>query len=193
MLHDRIVGDFGALGVRGCLALEEERPLEEMVPPEVVVSLDDSAVHVRDEEDGGQDEETEAGPERDRDDKPGRPLVQTELWRSLVDDRQGADGAGDQEEEGRGPDSPGDRVGPEVDHQLDQHEDDGGEDARDGRSHCETGEDGTEALAIVPAPLDALGTDRRDTDTGDGGHQRVCRGHMGVVTCAPHDPDRCTS
>lgn len=212
VLDDGVVGDLGLLGVGGGGAAEVEGTLEDVVPADGLVLLDNLAVDVGDEEEAGEDGDTEAGAEDDGGDPPGGLLRQTETGGALVDDGERAHGGGDEEEEGRGPDGPGDGVGPHVDDELDEHEDDGGEAARNGGSHEETGEDGTETLALVPAPLNTLwrlasrrsaaverviktytGANSGDTDTGDGGHERVGGRNVGRVARAPHDPDGSTS
>lgn len=188
LLNDGVVGDLGLLGVGGGRALEEERALEEVVPLDGVVLLDDLGVDVGNEEDGGQNGETATGTQGDGGDVPSGLLVQAQVGRSLVDDGQGAYGTGYEEEEGRGPDSPGDGVLADVDDELDEHEDDGAEARRDGGSHAQAGEDGTETLSVVPSPLDLVGTGGGDTDASDGGDERISRGDVGGVPRAPHDP-----
>lgn len=73
------------------------------------------------------------------------------------------------------------------------HKDDSTEGSTASGSHEQTAEDGTETRAIVPSPLDTLGTDGSNTDTSNGGDETVSRADVGTVPCAPHDPDRGTS
>lgn len=103
---------------------------------------------------------------------------------------RGADGAGDEEEERRGVDGPGDGPLARVHGELDEHEDGGGEAGRDGGSHDQAGKDGTQALAVVPSPLDLRGADGGDADAGDGRDERVGGRDVGRVPRAPHDPGR---
>lgn len=189
LLHNGVVGNVGLLGVGGSLTLEQKRAADDIPPLEGVVLLDDLGVDVGDEEDGGQEEETEANAERHGNDVPGGLLGETKLGGALVHDGERADGAGNQEEEGRGPHSPGNGVLAHVDDDLDQHEDDGAEASSNSRGHGQTGEDGTESRAAVPAPLNTANTSRGNTDTGNGRDERVCRRDVGRVARAPHDPD----
>lgn len=121
VLHHSVVGDGSTLGISRGLTLEQSRTLEDVVPLQGVVLLDDLAVDERNEEDGSENEQAEADTESDGSDVPSGLVGQTETGRALVDDGEGADGTGDEEEEGGGPDSPGDRVGAEVDDDLDEH------------------------------------------------------------------------
>lgn len=101
VLHDGIVGDHGevfTVGRGG--SLEEEGSHERVVPLDGRVSLDDLGVNVGDEKEGRQDKHAESDTEDDRGNVPSGFLVETELGRSLVDDRQSADGRGDEEEKG---------------------------------------------------------------------------------------------
>lgn len=194
VLHDSVVGNSAVFDSIGrSLALEQSRTPEDVVPLEGVVLLDDLGVDEGDEEDGGKDEQAEANAEGDGGNVPCGLVGQTETRRPLVDDGEGADGTGDEEEEGGGPDGPGDGVGAKVNDELDEHKDDGPESSTASRGHDETAEDGTETLAIVPSPLDTLGTDSRNTDTSNGGDERVGRADVGVVPGAPHDPGSGTS
>ena len=129
LLDDGIVGHVGlqVLKVGRGGALEEEGALEDHPPLERGVLLDDLGVHEGDEEEAGEEEEAEADAEADGGDVPRGLVVEAEVRGALVDDREGADGAGDQEEEGRGVDSPRDGVLAHMDRELDEHEDDGGE------------------------------------------------------------------
>ena len=115
-----------------------------------------------------QDGNTSTGTHSDRGDVPSGLLAKTKVRRALVDDGQGANGSGDQEEERGSPDSPWDRVLAQVHNQLDQHEDSCTKAGRDGWGHAETSKDSTETLAIVPSPLNLVGTSECDTDTGNG-------------------------
>lgn len=120
MLHDSVIRNRCALSIGGCLTAEQSGTLEDVVPLEGVVLLDDLAVNKGDEEDGGENAETDANAEGDGGDVPGGLLAQAETGGALVDDGEGADCAGDEEEEGRGPDGPGDGVGSEVDDDFDE-------------------------------------------------------------------------
>lgn len=193
VLDDGVVGDLSELGIGGGNPLEEKRTLEDIPELEGVVLLDHLGVNEGNEEEGGQDEETEANAESDRSNVPSRLVRQAKPWRTLVNDGQGADRAGDEEEEGRGPNGPGNRVATDVDHELDQGEDHRAENTGRDRGHAETGKDGSKAGATVPSPLDLAGAHGSDTDTGDGRNQRVGRRNVGGVACTPHDPDGSTS
>ena len=148
VLDGGVVGNLGLRGIGRCLALEEQRTLDDIGDLEGVILLDNPGVDIGQEEQSGQDEESEAYTEGDRGDVPGRLLVQLETGRSLVNDGKGADSSGDEEEEGRSPDSPLDGVTTLVNSVLDQREDNGTEAARDEGSHAETGEDSTETLIV---------------------------------------------
>ncbi len=161
-----------------------------MVPADGRVTLDDEGVDVGNEEESGNGADATAGTQGDGDNVVRRLLVQAQVGAALVDDGQGADGTGDKEEEGRGIDGPGRRVLAHVDHHLDEHEDDASEAGRDGRGHTETGENGTESLTVIPAPLDLGSTDSGDTDAGNSRDERVGRRDVGGVLGAPHDPRR---
>ena len=148
MLDGGVVGNLGLRGVGRRLALEKQWALEDVGELESVVLLDDPSVNVWQEEKGGQDHESKTNTEGDRGDVPGRLLVQLKTGRSLVNDGKGTDSTGDEEEEGRSPDSPLDGVTTLVDGVLDQGEDDGTEASGDERSHAKTGEDSTQALRL---------------------------------------------
>ncbi len=154
-----------------------------------MVLLDDLGVDEGDEEDSGEEEEAKTDAEADGSDVPRRLVVEAEIRGALVDDREGADGAGDQEEEGRGVDSHGDGVLAHMHRHLDEHKDDGSEAARDEGGGTQAGKDGTETRAASPAPLDLARADGSDTDTRDGGDERVGGRDVGGVAGAPHDPD----
>ena len=182
-----------------------------MVPLQGVVLANDALVDIGDEKQKGQDCKGNAGTDRDSGDPVSRLLAETEFGRALVNNGQCTDSTGDQEEEGRGVDSPGDRIDPHVDDSLDEHEDGSTKDSRDERGHDKTSEDGTKTLATcsilsagfgsketynqhtIPTPLNTFDTNSGNTDTSNRGNERVGRRHMGIVSCAPHDPDRCTS
>ena len=192
VLDDSVVGYLGELGIRRSSSAEERGTLDDIPDLEGVVLLDDLAVDEGNEEQGREDEQTESDSEGDAGNVPTRLVSQTKSRRSLVDDRQGADGTGDQEEDRRGPDSPAHGVLADVHGVLDEREDDRAEDARRNRCHAEAGEDGSQAGAVVPSPLNLAGADCGNTNTCDGGNERVCRGNVGRVACAPHDPDSST-
>ena len=71
---------------------------------------------------------------------------------------------------------------------LDQQEDGGTETGGDSRGHTETGKDGSETFSFVPSPLDLGGTDGGNSDTGNGGNERVGGRDVGRVSSTPHDP-----
>lgn len=79
-----------------------------------------------------------------------------------------------------------------MDNQLNEHENGSTETSCDKRSHYQSRENGTKTLAFVPAPLNALGTDSSDTDTCNGGDERIGGRDVSVVSCTPHDPGGCT-
>jgi len=80
-----------------------------------------------------------------------------------------------------------------VNDKLDQQEDGGTETSGDGGGHTETGKDGSETFSFVPSPLNLRGTDGSDSDTGNGGNERVGGRDVGRVSSTPHDPGGCTS
>jgi hypothetical protein len=189
VLDDGIVGN-GRLGtgVRRSGAAEEERTVDEVPPLEGVVLLDHLGMDERNEEDGGEKSDTGSGSHDDRDDPPLGLLAQSQGRRTLVDDRQGAESTGNEEEEGRGVDGPGDGILSHVNNNLDEGKDDGTETGRDGGRHPESGVDGSETFSVVPSPLNLRSTDGRNTNTSDGRDERVGRGDVGRMTSAPHDP-----
>lgn len=128
---------------------------------------------VRDEEQGSQEAETEADAKGDRNNVPRRLLIKAQIWRALVNNRESADGTGDEEKEGGGVDGPRYGISAHVNQQLDEHEDDGTEATGDEGGHAEAGEDGTETGTLGPTPLHLVGADGGDTNTGDGRDERV--------------------
>lgn len=188
VLDNSVVGDTGVLGIRRSGAAEEKRSSPGIPPAEGVVLLDDNSVDEGDEEDGRHEEETPADTESESGDVPSRLLSETETGRSLVHNGECADGTSNEEEEGRGPDSPLDGVLADMHDILDKQEDDGSKDTGNGRSHTETSKDSTETLTTVPAPLNLASTNGSDTDTSERRDERVCRRDVGVVLCAPHNP-----
>lgn len=192
VLDDGVVGDDGLAGLEGVgggSALEEGGAEDEHPALDGVVSLQDLGVDVGNEEERGEKHDSSTGAHGHGRDVPSGLLVEAEVRRTLVDDGHGADGTRNQEEERRGVDRPLGRVLAHVHDDLDEHEDGGSESSGDGRRHPETSEDGAETLAAVPAPLNLGGTDGGDTHTSNGGDQRVCRGDVGGVARAPHDPE----
>ena len=188
VLDDSVVRDLGPVSIGRGWAFEEQRAQDEHPPLDGVVPLDNLGVHEGNEEEGRQERNTKACPQSNGGNiRPGL-LVQAEAGRALVDDGHCANGTGDEEEQGRGVDGPRHGILAHVHHDLDEHEDGSGKAGGNGRSHPETGEDGTETLAAVPAPLDLAGPDGRDTDASDGGDERVGRRDVGRVSRAPHDP-----
>jgi hypothetical protein len=185
VVNDSIVGDLSELGISGGLAREEQRSEENVVPLEGVILLDDTLVDVGNEEQKGQEGKCHTRADRDTGDPVSGLGTETKFRRSLVNNGQCANGAGNQEEEGRGVNSPGNRVDSHVDGGLDEHEDGGTKDSRDEGSHNETREDGTETRALcknlvswvpiikttishtVPAPLYTLDTNGSNTNTSD--------------------------
>lgn len=189
VLDNGIVGDAGLLGVLRGGAPEEHGAVDDVPEAQGVVLLDNLGVDKGHEEEGRHDKQTKANTKSDGNDVPGGLLGETQAGGALVDNGEGADGAGNEEEEGRGPDGPGNRVLALVNGELDEHEDDGGKDGRDGRGHGQTGKDGTETRALVPSPLDAAGADSSDTDTSKRRDERVGGRDVGRVASAPHHPD----
>jgi hypothetical protein len=193
VLDDSVVADVGSLNTLGGGTAEEKRTLEDVVPADGVVALDDNSVEVGNEEEEREESETNTAGDGDGSDIPRGLLVETKVGRSLIDDGERTNGTGDEEEEGSSPDSPWDGILAEMDSELDQHEDDGTEAGRGGGSHSETSEDSTKTLALIPAPLNVLRTGNSDTDTSNRGDERVGGRDMSRVLGAPHDPDRSTS
>lgn len=188
VLDNSVVGNVSEVSVGGSRALEEEGSVEEHPPLDSVIALDDSGVNKGNEEPGGQESDTSASAHGDGGNVPTGLALQAKLGRSLVDNGESANGTGDEEEEGRGPDSPGDGVLAQVNNKLDEHEDGSTEASRDGGSHTETSKDGTESLTLVPTPLDLVSSNGGNTDTSNGRDERVCGGDVGRVSRAPHDP-----
>jgi hypothetical protein len=75
-----------------------------------------------------------------------------------------------------------------VHDQLNQHEDGCTKASRNSRGHSKTSKDSTEALAIVPSPLDLVSTSESDTDTSNSRDKRVSRRDVSRVASAPHNP-----
>ena len=188
MLDDGVIGDKSSLSTRCGGAAEEERTQEDVVPADRVIALDNLGVEVGDKEEEGEDGKTNTARDGDSSDIPRRLLVETEVGRSLVDDRERANSAGNQKEERSSPDSPWDGVLAEMDCELDQHEDDGTEAGGGSGSHSQASEDSTETLAVVPSPLNFGGASDSNTDTSDRRDERVGRRDVSGVFCAPHDP-----
>ncbi len=151
--------------------------------------LDDLGVDVGDKEKGGEEGDATAGAHGDGGDVPRGLLVQAELGRTLVDDGEGADGAGDEEEERercRRPTGAGflrmwttnlmsrkmvAAKPPEMAGAMPR------------------------PAKMAPRPLPSFqphwtcdGADGGDTDTGDGGDERVGGRDVSRVPRAPHDP-----
>lgn len=106
LLHDSVVGNNRLLTLGGGRSLEQERPHDSVVPSDFGVLLDDLGVDVRNEEDGRKKRNTDTGTHGNGSDVPSGLFVKTELGRSLVDDGERANGAGNQEEERSSVDSP---------------------------------------------------------------------------------------
>jgi hypothetical protein len=189
ILNNGVIADASSLRSLRRGAAEEKRTLEDVVPADGVIALDDNGVEVGNEEDEREESKTNTAGDGDGSHIPRGLLVKTEVGRSLVDDGEGGDGTGDEEEEGSGPDGPWHGVLAHVDSDLDQHEDDGTEAGRGSGSHSKTSEDSTKTLALVPSPLHLLSTSDGDTDTSNRGDKRVGRRNVSGVLCAPHDPD----
>ncbi len=155
-----------------------------------MVFLDDAGVGEGHKEDGGEETDGTAGSKGDTNNPALGLVVETEVRRALVDNGETADGSSNEEPEGGTPHGPGDGVLADEHDQLDEHEDDGTEAARDGRGHSQTSKDGTQTVTLVPAPLHRRGTSRGNTHAGDGRDERVCRGDVGRVARTPHHPRR---
>ena len=135
LLDNGVVGDGGTVGLLDRIALEEGGAHDDHPPLDCGIALDDFGVHVGDEKEQCEESEESTSSNSDTSDESRGLLVQAELGGSLVDDREGADGSGDEEEEGRGVDGPWDGVLAHMDHELDQHEDGGCEGGGDGGGH----------------------------------------------------------
>jgi len=122
--------------------LQENLTHEDVIPSESVVLLDDLSVNKRHEEYGGKDAKTASNTKSECYNIAWGLLVETKFGRSLVHDGKCADGAGNEEEEWRSVDSPGDRIPAHVDNELNQQEDGGGEASGAEGRKSETGEDG---------------------------------------------------
>lgn len=189
ILDDSVVGDLGLLGISGGRALEQERTVDDMSQLEGVVLLDDLGVDVGDEEERRKHEQAKAATDSDGSNVPSRLGVELQVGGALVDNGESADRAGNEEKERRGPDSPGDGVLAHMHNQLDQHEGDGSKGGRDGRRHAQTGKDGSETSALVPAPLDAAGANGGNANTSERRDEGVGGRDVGGVARAPHHPD----
>jgi hypothetical protein len=75
-----------------------------------------------------------------------------------------------------------------VDHDLDQHEDDCSKASGNSGCHSKTSENGSQALATIPTPLDLGRSDCSHTNTSNGRNQSICRGNMCGMACTPHNP-----
>lgn len=169
VLDDGVVGDSSNISISGGGALEEKRALDNHPPLDGVVLLDNLRMEERNEEEGRQDKERSADTKGDTGDVPVWLLAQTQTRRTLVDDRQGTDGASNEEEARSGPDRPRNGILANKNRELDEAVDDGRESSRNGRRHAETCEDSTETFAFVPAPPDIFGASDSNTDTSNCG------------------------
>jgi len=156
-----------------------------VVPLQGVILANDTLVDIGDEEQESQKCKSQARTDRDTSDPVSRLLAETELGRALVDNGQCANSTGNEEEEGRGVDSPWNRVDSHVNDSLDEHEDGGSENSGDEGGHDETSENGTKTLATcsilsaefaseetairrtIPSPLDTLDANSSDTNTSN--------------------------
>lgn len=190
---DTVVGDVGCLlealsGVGRSLAAPEERAKEEVVPLDGVVLANDLAVDVWEEEDDGEDGDNKSS----KDDSKGNggvgELVELERGSTLVDDGQGEDGGDGEEVEWRGDKTPLDRVLADENDVLGDEVDDRTKATSKSRSNTETGKDGRETLAAVPAPFDGTTATHGDTDTGKSGNNRVGGGDGPLVASGDHEP-----
>jgi len=120
VLHDSVVGNLCKLGIRRGGSTEERGALDHIPDCESVVLLDNFAVDEGHEEQGGENEQAESDSKSDSCNVPSRLVAQTKSRRSLVDDRQGTDSTGDEEEDRGGPDSPSHRIPADVYGVLDQ-------------------------------------------------------------------------
>ncbi|KAK6833440.1 hypothetical protein PG987_008134 [Apiospora arundinis] len=188
VLDDGVLGNHSAVGLGNNRALQQERAHADVVPSHAGVALQDAGVQPGTKKTRAMMQTPAPVPTTTEAMYEGDFLPRPRLGGALIDNGQGADGSGDEEEERRGPDGPGGGVLAHVDNQLDHHEDGGTESSGDGRRHAQTGEDSTETLAVVPAPLDLGGTDSSNTNTGDSGDKGVGGRDVGRVTGAPHHP-----
>ena len=188
VLHHSVVGDVGDLRASRNGTTEEQRALDEHPPFHTGVLLDHAGVEERNEEDSRQKTDTTASADSDSSNVPGGLLVQVQVGGALVHNGERANGSSNQEEERGTPDGPGDRVSPYVHQVLDHQEDDSAKATGNDRGHAKTSEDGTETLAIVPAPLNLGSTNSGNTDTGDSRDEGVGGGHVGGVLGTPHHP-----
>lgn len=179
ILYHGVVWYFGHLGIAGGLTVEEERTVDKHPPLDGVVLLDDSGMQEGHEEYRREDAEACTHTHRDRRHVPSGLLVQPEFGGALVDDGEGADGSGNEEEERRGVDGPRDGVSSQVNNELDKHEDGRGKAGRNGGSHPQTCKDGTKTPAAAPAPFDLGRPDGCNTNTGDGRDKRIGTADMG--------------
>jgi hypothetical protein len=120
VLHHGVVGYLGKLGIRRSSPAKERGTLDDIPDLECVVLLDDFSVNEGNEEQGREEEQTESDSESDTSNVPTRLVSQTKSRRSLVDDRQGADGTSDEEEDRGGPDSPSNGILADVHGVLDE-------------------------------------------------------------------------
>jgi hypothetical protein len=193
VLNHSVVGNNGSNAIFLGGTLEKERTLKDMPPAYVGIALHDLGVQVGNEEDERQGSQSDTAGHGNGCDVPRWLLVESEVGRSLVDDRESADGSCDEEEEGCGPDGPWDWVFAEMNNQLDQHEDDGTEASRGDRSHSKASKDSSKTLALVPSPLDFGSASDGNTYTSDRRDERVRGRDVSRVLGAPHDPEGCTS
>lgn len=190
VLHHGVIGHSRLLTRRRHGTLEESRTSKDIVAAQVGILLDHLSVQPGHKEETREDKEATTDAQRHGGNEPGRTLVETEIRRAFVDNRQGTDGSRDEEEKGRGPDSPGKGILAQMDDELDEHEDGGTKTRGNDGSHAETCKDGSQAFAIIPSPLDARGTHRRDAHAGNGRDEGVGGTDMGAVHGTPHHPGR---
>lgn len=101
VLNNGVVWHASLRCIGWCFTEEEGRTSPDIPKLESIILLQDLAVDVWDEEEGGEDEKTESNTKSDAGNEPSWLLVKTEIWGSLVDDGERANGSCNQEEEWR--------------------------------------------------------------------------------------------
>lgn len=190
VLDNSIVGDMIKVRIGRRSALEEQRTLDEIVPLDGVVLVDDLGVDKWNKEESRQETNAATGSHGDSSDIPTGLLAETQVGRALVDNGERADGSGDEEPDRSSVNSPLGGVLADMDDKLDEQEDGGSKPTSNAGSHTQTSKDGTETLSFVPSPLDLGGTDSGNADASDGRDERVGGGDVSRVSSAPHDPGR---
>ena len=187
----------------GGLSLPKERTVEEVVPSDGVVLLDDLGVDVRKPEEKGENADDDSSEDDGEGDGGFWQLGEVETWGTLVhwvsveslslSGSKLTNGHGEHSRNGeeveRGHQHGGlDRVLPLEHGVLGDQVDDGTETTSKCRGNDHTGPNGGETLSAVPAPCGCVPSANSDTDTSERGDKRVSGGNGPRVPSGDHEP-----